>query len=98
MVSNWVEFPYPLSIGMIEKNREKDIDEALIFFDSMKTKMIRKEHYRNAITNMKNIIGKEISSEDYVRSTEFFTNLENRRNISFSDVFPHFHELIKTDK
>lgn len=98
MVSNWVEFPYPLSIGMIEKNREKDIDEALIFFDSMKTKMIRKEHYRNAITNMKNIIGKEISGEDYVRSTEFFTNLETRRNISFSDVFPHFSELVKTDK
>ena len=98
MVSNWVDFPEPLSIGMLDKNRQTEVDEALHFFDNMKTKIIRREHYRNALVNMKNVVGKEITPSDYKKSYSFFKILEDRRNISFSSVFPHFSELIKTDK
>ena len=98
MISNWVDFPYPLSINMIDKRHVSVIDDAIEYIDTMKTKILSKNHYINGLRAMKDMINRDISSEELDNSEKFFSVLENRRNVSYSTVFPHFSELIKDDK
>lgn len=98
LVANWVEFPYPLSIRMLNHEHIHNIDECIEYLNSMKTKLIRKDAYIAALKTMKNMINTDVTNDDVKASRTFFKNLEQRRNISFSDVFPHFDDNFKTDK
>lgn len=90
--SNWVEFPPELSVKNLQPRHKLNIDDAIENVRNMKTKIINRKQYINTLTSIKNQVG------TLNLDKSFYDVLEKRRNISFSDVFPHFHELVKTDK
>jgi hypothetical protein len=90
--SNWVEFPPELSVKNLQPHHKLNIDDAIENVRNMKTKIINRKQYINTLTSIKNQVGTLNVDKS------FYDVLEKRRNISFSDVFPHFHELVKTDK
>jgi hypothetical protein len=90
--SNWVEFPPELSVKNLQPHHKLNIDDAIENVRNMKTKIINRKQYINTLTSIKNQVGTRNLDKS------FYDVLEKRRNISFSDVFPHFHELVKTDK
>ena len=94
LTSNWVDFPYPMSVSALPASFKDNIQETIDYVNTMKTKIIRKSDYIRNLETIKSMLG----TANDEKSKIFFHTLEKRRNISFSDVFPHFSELVKTDK
>lgn len=90
--SNWVEFPPELSVKNLHPSQKTIIDNALENIHNMKTKIIDKKQYINTLISIKSQIGTRKPDKS------FYDKLEKRRNIAFSDVFPHFDDNFKTDK
>jgi organic radical activating enzyme len=92
MSANWVEYPYHMSIHTLETKHKEALSNAIELVSNMKTKIIRKREYISLLQSIKDSIGSK-SNENHIIA---FERLEKSRNISFSSVFPHFSELIKT--
>ena len=97
--TNWVDTPEHLSIATLPEKYKENLDECINFFqNNFDDKIYNTSEYLEVLKQMKNIIGSNTNIETKERSFFSFKKLEDRRNISFSDVFPHFSELVKTDK
>ena len=98
MHHNWVDNPFPLSVAMIDSKHLDTIDDIINYYDNMQAKIVPKSRYRSLLETLRSHVASDVSDNDKEDAFRYFDTLEQRRNISFSDVFPHFSELIKTDK
>lgn len=98
MHHNWVDNPFPLSVAMIDSKHLDTIDDIINYYDNMQAKIVPRSRYRSLLETLRSHVASEISDNDKENAFRYFDTLEQRRNISFSDVFPHFSELIKDDK
>lgn len=98
MHHNWVDNPFPLSVAMIDPKHVDTVDEIIEYYDNMDVKIVPRNRYRDLLYTLRNHVLSPVSDEDKEDAYRYLNTLEKRRNISFSDVFPHFSELVKTDK
>lgn len=98
MHHNWVDNPYPLSVAMIDPKHVDKVDEIIDYFTNMKAKIFPKQRYLGLLNTLRSHVASEVSEEDKIAAYKFFEPQQLRRKISYSDIFPHFSELVKTDK
>lgn len=98
MHHNWVDNPFPLSVAMIDPKHVETVDEIIEYYDNMDVKIVPRNRYRDLLCTLRTHVLSPVSDEDKEDAYRYLNTLEKRRNIAFSDVFPHFSELVKTDK
>ena len=89
MTTNWVEYPYELSINMIDKKYCDDIDDAIQYLKGMKTKIILKKELINSMQTMRSMVASDVSNIELQRNKNYLNKLQQRRNIDFNSVFKH---------
>lgn len=89
MTTNWVEYPYELSINMIDKKYCDDIDDAIQYLKGMKTKIILKKELINSMQTMRSMVASDVSGIELQRRQDYLDKLQQRRNIDFNSVFKH---------
>lgn len=94
--TNWVDFPSHMAIAMVDRKHLSSIDEMIDYFENdFSLPVRRKDIYIEVLKTMRNIVDSDVSDEMLEKSHYEFEKLEQRRNISFAEHFPHYSELIK---
>ena len=99
MHTNWVDAPSHMGVSMVDKSHIPEIQKAIDYMEhDFEIELVKKERYIQTLNTIKEIVNADVPDSKKDTATYEFNLLEKRRNISFSDVFPHFSELVKTDK
>ena len=81
---------------MVDRKHLSSIDEMIDYFENdFSLPVRRKDIYIEVLKTMRNIVDSDVSDEMLEKSYHEFEKLEQRRNISFAEHFPHYSELIK---
>jgi len=99
MHTNWVDNPDHLAVRMLDSTHTDTAKEITRYFvEDFKHPVYKKDRYTKVLKTLESHVASEVTKSDREYAFRQFSMLEKRRNISFSDFFPHYHELIKTDK
>lgn len=95
MHTNWVDYPNPMAVSMIDPKHVNRVDEMIEFYDTMTTNINPRKKYRETLKTLRDLVASNVTDNQKIEAYEFFKPMAERRNISYMDVFPHFNELIK---
>jgi hypothetical protein len=97
MHHNWVQQPDWMSLLALDPKHAEAVQEQIDYLDLMPGIFGNggKRRYITILKSMKAIVEAEVSKERRQEANKQFKILEKRRKISFSEHFPHYHELIE---
>lgn len=96
MHSNWVDSPSHMGVQMVDRKHLPKIEEAISYIDNdFSTEIVHKEIYMEVLNSVKNIVDSTVTDKNKEIAYKKFTEIEERRKISFIEYFPHYDELIK---
>lgn len=95
MHHNRVQDPLWLSVLGLDPSHTNTIQEQIDYFIDMSGTFDDKQGYISVLRDMKSMVSGKVSTEAKQLAKKQFEILEKRRKISFSDHFPHYHELIE---
>ena len=97
--TNWVDNPPHMGVRSIDKIHREKMQEAIDYFkNEFNHKIYQKDRYTTVLETVRDMIDSEVSENDKSWAFKQFTMLEKRRNIDFSEVFPHYNELVGLPK
>lgn len=96
MHTNWVDNPDHLAVNMIDPSMSNIAQEIIDYFENeFSANVNQKSKYVNVLYTLKKHVEAIVSDEDKAESYKQFKILEDRRNISFIEHYPHYNDLIK---
>ncbi len=95
MFHNWVQSPRWMSVLCLDPKYADVVQEQIDYINEMPNIWENKSHFLDSMKTLKGIVGSEVNIEYKKEVKNEYDMIENRRNISFSKHFPHYHELIE---
>lgn len=90
MHTNWVDNPDHLAVRMVDNSFTDTAKEITRYFDEEFTHPIhKKERYTDVLRTLETHVASDVTEHDRISARNQLKILEKRRNVSFSDVFPH---------
>lgn len=93
--TNWVDNPPHMGVSMLDKKYKQNVQEAIDYFkNEFNHKTYQKDRYVSVLKTVRDMVDSEVTDQQRRWAYKQFSMLEKRRNIDFSEVFPHYNELV----
>ena len=93
--TNWVDNPSHMGVRMLDKKYKQNVQESIDYFkNEFNHKTYQKDRYVSVLETVRDMVDSEVTTKQRIWAHKQFSMLEKRRNIDFSEVFPHYNDLV----